>query len=116
MEGLKNKVAQRLITLREQRGWTKTQVADKLGKKLPTYANWEYGIKKPSIDTVKDLAKLYNVTTDYILGEDNNVQDVRYTPIEALKHTYSADGKPVPLEDIETLAKIIEQTIRANNA
>lgn len=116
MESLKNEVAQRLVILREQRGWTKTQVADKLGKKLPTYANWEYGIKKPSIDTIKDLAKLYNVTTDYILGETDDKQEVRYTPAEALKHTYSADGKPVPLEDIETLAKIIEQTIRANNA
>lgn len=101
----------------------KRMTQDELGKIIhvsgKTIGAWERGTRQPNIETINKLSDFFNVSTDELLDNSkNNLKnnDLKLTPTEALKHTYSADGKPVPLEDIETLAKIIEQTIRANNA
>lgn len=66
---MKNTLAQRLKELREEKRWSKTEVADQLRiKTLSTYANWEYGIRSPDYDTLIKIAKLYGVSTDYLLG------------------------------------------------
>lgn len=67
--------SERITALREQRGWSKTHVAKKLGLNLSTYANYEYGNREPDIKTLADIAKLFEVTTDYLVngttpGED----------------------------------------------
>lgn len=62
-------LGQRLSLLREKKGWTKTYVAKKLGMKtVSTYANWEYDTRTPDNEMLVRLAKLYEVTTDYLLG------------------------------------------------
>lgn len=58
---------ERITALREQRGWSKTYVAKKLGLNLSTYANYEYGNREPDIKTLADIAKLFDVTTDYLV-------------------------------------------------
>lgn len=59
-------VSDRITALREQRGWSKTYVAKKLGLNLSTYANYEYGNREPDIKTLADIAELFDVTTDYL--------------------------------------------------
>ena len=39
----------RLKTMRENAGWTKTYVANRLHLPLTTYANYEYGKREPDI-------------------------------------------------------------------
>lgn len=69
-------LGERLTHLRERRGWTKTYVANKLGiKTLSTYANYEYGLREPDKDTLVQIADLYDVSMDYLLGrEERNFQ------------------------------------------
>ncbi|ATV00890.1 MULTISPECIES: helix-turn-helix domain-containing protein [Bacillus] len=63
-----------LTELREKKGWSKSFVAKKLGiKTMSTYANWEYGLRKPDGEMLVRIAKLYGVTTDYLLtGKEPN--------------------------------------------
>lgn len=62
-------LAKRLTNLRESKGWTKTYVANKLGiKTLSTYANYEYGLREPDMETLSRIADIYEVTVDYLLG------------------------------------------------
>lgn len=64
-------LSERLTQLREEKGWSKTLVAQKLGlKNMATYANYEYGTREPDIDTLKRIASLYDVTIDYLLGQN----------------------------------------------
>ncbi|KMY49536.1 helix-turn-helix domain-containing protein [Peribacillus loiseleuriae] len=57
-----------LENLREKKGWTKTEVARRLGMKtVSTYANWEYGIRTPDKDMLAKISKLYGITTDYLI-------------------------------------------------
>ncbi|MGG1228021.1 helix-turn-helix domain-containing protein [Bacillus halotolerans] len=65
MENITGKI---LTELREKKGWSKSLVAKKLGiKTMSTYANWEYGLRKPDGEMLVKIAELYGVTTDYIL-------------------------------------------------
>lgn len=66
-----SELSKRLTRLRENKGWTKTHVAQKLGiKTLSTYANYEYGLREPDNATLLRIADLYGVTVDYLLGND----------------------------------------------
>ena len=57
----------RITALREQRGWSKTYVAKQLHMNLSTYANYEYGNREPDVSTLTEIAKLFDVSTDYLL-------------------------------------------------
>ncbi len=58
----------RLKDLREDNDFTQQQVADKLGTSQTMYARYERGANELPIRHLIILSKLYNVTTDYILG------------------------------------------------
>lgn len=63
---------ERLINLRESHDWSKTYVAKHIGlKNMQTYANWEYGKSEPDQKALKDLANLFDVSTDYLLGNSD---------------------------------------------
>ncbi len=64
----KKKLSQRLVALRVLNEKTQLEVAKHLGISLYAYQSYEYGERLPKITSIVELAKLYNVTTDYILG------------------------------------------------
>lgn len=49
-----------LKKLRESKGWTRQQAADHLDVSASTYANWENGIKYPSITNAIKLGNAFN--------------------------------------------------------
>lgn len=55
---------------REASGLTQKYVALTLGVKGPSVSNWESGKTTPTTENVAALAKLYNVSVDYLLGRD----------------------------------------------
>jgi transcriptional regulator with XRE-family HTH domain len=60
--------AQKLTKLREGKGLSQYEVADRLGIKRPRYNAWEQGLAKPRADMIKKLADFYEVSPDYLLG------------------------------------------------
>lgn len=58
---------QRLKMLREQRGQSQADIAKLLGVGRTTYLKYESGENKPT-RKLKELAALFNVTSDYIMG------------------------------------------------
>lgn len=65
--------SKRLADLREERGWSKTYVAKKVGlKSMQTYANWEYGRTEPDFDMLKKLSGVFGVSTDYLVNNTSN--------------------------------------------
>ena len=63
-----NKFAQRLKELRLEHGMTQQYIANLLNIKQQSYIRYEYGTGEPSLNTLIKLAKIFEVTTDYILG------------------------------------------------
>lgn len=58
----------RLKDLREDHDFSQNFVAQYLDMKQPQYSRYERGIRDIPTDVLIRLAKLYNTTTDYILG------------------------------------------------
>ncbi len=67
-----HKLPLRLKSLRENNGYLQKFVADKMGIRSNTLSGYENGTRSPDPDMVVELAKLYNVTTDYLLGHSDD--------------------------------------------
>ena len=61
-------LADRLRELRQERGWTQGRVAERLGVTPSVISAYENGIRQPSYEVLIKLARLYGVTSDYLLG------------------------------------------------
>lgn len=60
--------ADRIRALREARGWTQAELARRLSITRNGVNSWEQGLSMPSPTCLVDLAKLFSVSTDYLLG------------------------------------------------
>ena len=67
----------RLKDLREDHDYSQQFVADYLNMKQPQYSRYERGLRDIPSDILIRLAKLYNTSTDYILGVTNNVNEIK---------------------------------------
>lgn len=60
--------ADRIKALREARGWTQAELARRMNITRNGVNSWEQGLSMPSPACLVDLAKLFSVSTDYLLG------------------------------------------------
>lgn len=65
------KTAERIKELREANGLTQNGMARKLSVTRSTVNAWEMGTNKPSIDKLADIADLFQVTTDFLIGRSS---------------------------------------------
>jgi len=68
-------VGQNIKIMRDQNGMTQQDVADKLGISKSAVNAWEMGTNVPNLQNIVELAKLFSVSTDYLLdmAEDRYV-------------------------------------------
>ena len=89
----------RLKELRNYLGYTQSDLAKKLSLTRASINAWEMGLSAPSTPFIVELAQLFNVTTDYLLGLDecmvirtDNLSDreisVILNMVEAFKEIY----------------------------
>lgn len=61
-------IAERIKELREEKAWTQTELAKILGVTRSCVNAWEMGISVPSTQYVVELASLFHISTDCLLG------------------------------------------------
>ncbi len=61
-------IADRIKNLREQQNKTQTELAKQLGITRSSVNAWEMGISVPSTQYIIELANIFQVSTDYLLG------------------------------------------------
>lgn len=61
-------IAERIKELREEKAWTQTELAKILGVTRSCVNAWEMGISVPSTQYVVELASLFHISTDFLLG------------------------------------------------
>ncbi len=59
---------ERLKELRIENNLTIVKLASELGVEHSTISRWENNIVTPSIDHLYNIAKFFNVTSDYLIG------------------------------------------------
>jgi repressor LexA len=68
----KQGLSERLKLLRKGQKFTQDELADRLGLTKSAISKFETGNSAPSFETLKKVALLYNVTTDYLLNGSNS--------------------------------------------
>lgn len=61
-------VSDRIKALRENHGLTQSELAKQLGITRSSVNAWEQGISVPSTQYIVELATIFKVSTDYLLG------------------------------------------------
>ncbi len=59
-----------LKSLRKEKNLTQEDLAKKINYSPVTISKWETVVKRPSIDSIKVLAKFFDVSADYLLDID----------------------------------------------
>jgi len=65
-----------LKSLRTNYQLTQAQLAQKLGLTKSVISAYETGLRMPSYDVLVQIAKVFNVTTDYLLGLDTTHPEI----------------------------------------
>lgn len=80
-------LGQRIQEMRSSRSWSQVEVAKRLQVTKQTVSNWENENIQPSIDMLVRLARLFHVSTDYLLGmEDVPRMNVEGLPADVVAH------------------------------
>ena len=86
--------ADKIKELRQARGWTQAELGRRLGVTRNGINSWEQGLSMPSPASLVDLARIFSVSTDYLLG------------LEALT-TLNLSG--LEIQDIALLAELADR-------
>lgn len=80
-------LGQRIVEMRTALGWSQVELAKRLRVAKQTVSNWENENIQPSIEMLVRLAKLFRVSTDYLLGLQSEVQlNVEGLPLSFVAH------------------------------
>ena len=106
--GEKMDTGKRLRNLREERGLSQEDVAKAIGVGRVTYLKYENGENRP-VRKLKELSAFFNVSIDYLLGNDTPAQS------EAPTHRDMNDLPALPPKDERQIAKDLENIVDTLN-
>lgn len=101
------KLEKKLQLLRKKKGFSREQLADKLGVSRQTIGKWENGQAIPELLSIIQISKLYGVTIDKIVKEDDecNIRMIGKEDVDmnktiaflmkAKQNTYAGYGKEI---------------------
>lgn len=96
------KVSENIKRYRKSMDLTQEELAESLGVTIGAVSKWENGNNVPDITTLMELANLYNISMDELLGYD--------------KSTKNVDALAERIENLTHEHKFDEATIEAKNA
>lgn len=73
------KVGKKIIEHRKRLNMTQTELADIMNISFQAVSNWERGNSMPDISKLPELAKLFNVSVDELLGENSELVNFAIT-------------------------------------
>ncbi|MFL0198334.1 helix-turn-helix domain-containing protein [Clostridium sp. WILCCON 0269] len=116
---------ERMKELRKEKNITLQELANVLNTTKSTLSRYENNLRIPNADFINLLAKYFNVTVDYLLGNSDNrtnpnpKEDTPYEKISKLVKeneikTLAAhfDGEDITDDDVEDIKNFIEFVIQ----
>jgi len=97
-EKIKELAAKKNISIR--------QLEEKLGFANATLRRWNKN--KPSVDKIQAVAKFFNVSVDYLLG-DEEIEEPQFSPelLEAIDNAEGYSGQPIDDHDKEIIKGLL---------
>ncbi|MFM1633182.1 helix-turn-helix domain-containing protein [Streptococcus mutans] len=107
--------SERLKELRLNANLTQQELANTIGIKQQSYAQYENGKTVPRNKTLEKLADFFGVTTDYLLGKTNikkeipEGEELEKELDRAIDNSVGFEGKPVSDRDRETIKRVLRE-------
>ena len=73
-------IGKRIISLRKNKNMTQVELADKLGISYQAVSSWERGNSMPDIAKIPEIADLFQISIDELIGESKVVNAVLKIP------------------------------------
>ena len=89
---MENKLAENIRAYRKSLGFTQDQLAERLGVTLGAVSKWERGSSEPDLAYIMDLAELFHVSVDALIGFS--------------MHGCDADGEAARIEELGDLLDV----------
>lgn len=80
-------LAETIVQLRKQAGWSQEELADKLGVSRQAISKWESAQSVPDLNRILDMSRLFGVSTDILLKDDLGPEFVVENPPTELNDT-----------------------------
>jgi len=97
---------EKIKELASQKNVSIRQVEEKLGFSNGTIRQW--GRKNPGVNKVKDVAKYFNVSVDYLLGIEDGKQPKFSSELnDAIENAEAYEGTPLTDQDKAILRGVI---------
>lgn len=96
-----------LKKLRQDNNLTQDELAKKIDTSRSNIANYENDKNMPSIDILEKLSKLFNCTTDYLLGK-SDVKNPQQIDLDDMDIAFASGIKGLNKENQEIAKNIIE--------
>ena len=87
----------RLRALREEKGYTQQEFADKLGVTQQSYARWESGASEPRIEIRLKIADFYNISLDLLCNRTRENEGLSIEKIEIIDNLRKLDNHDTSL-------------------
>ena len=94
-------MGEKLKSLRIEKKLTQKQVADRIGLAISAVSSYESGTRYPSYDVLVKLARIFHVSTDYLLG----MTDKRNIDVTGLSDN-----------EIELVSQLVDMLRNKNNS
>lgn len=64
---------EKIQNLRQKKGWSQERLGQELNLSRQSISKWESGTATPTVDNLKELAKIFDVSVDSLLGNEINI-------------------------------------------
>ena len=68
-------LAEKILELRKQNGWSQEELAEKVGVSRQSISKWESAQSVPDLDKILVLSRIFGVSTDYLLKDEQEQLD-----------------------------------------
>ncbi len=99
---MENRLAENIRGYRKNLGLTQEQLAERLGITLGAVSKWERGSSEPDLGFIMDLAELFHVSVDALIGFS--------------VHGADADSEADRIEELSKTRPVLEMTAEYENA
>lgn len=90
-----------IIRLREERGWSQAELACRINMNNTALNKVEKGVRKLSSSELDELASVFNVSTDYLLGRSDKEKEPYYELTDKEKNDIAIQAEKL-MEGIES--------------
>ena len=73
-------LSEKILMLRKQKGWSQEELAEQLGVSRQSVSKWESGTSLPDLNRILDLSRLFSVSTDFLLKEEETMEEETEPP------------------------------------